>query len=295
MSYFFFSPLFLIPYEHSFYSFIPSQQCLLFEYCFYLLHILNKALSLNIAFFFLMVQAAVTFTIYDLTFSYLASDSCFTEWNSTRVGRLVGSEGKGDVAVPIDIGLGPCKESDQFLNSFSHQTYLPIWFIIDDPSTFTILHQSFSSTLADYISYLKSQNISPVSTYQFPNYTQYKYVSEEYRMLVRKLVCFVMHLHSLGKSLVKLSVDNLCILNGELKIWGLRFKRKDHISFQRDFKFVYKVTKKIFCLGGFVIGKKATEKLPDDFDDVITMMRLFKSRYIYEFYYCIVLFILFNF
>lgn len=103
----------------------------------------------------------------------------------------------------------------------------------------------------------------------------YKYVSEEYRMMIRNLIDFVLHLHSIGKSPVQLDVSNLCFLNGELRIWGLRFRENDSYSTVNDYGFLHKVTKAIFGLGGFVIGEGATENLPDDFDDLVTMMELY--------------------
>lgn len=130
--------------------------------------------------------------------------------------------------------------------------------LITDTPSFTIFHDDFSSTLVYHISFLKSKNIFPILIYQFPNHTQaksnvYKYVSEELRMLIKNLVDFVLHLHSIDKSFVQLYVCYLCFLNGEFRILGLKFRRKDNFSITKDFEFVFEVTKVIFGGSGFVI------------------------------------------
>lgn len=205
-----------------------------------------------------------------VTFTYVESDCRVTKFNKWCVGKLERLKGD-DERVCIDMGsLG---QADAFLHSFSHKSYLPVR-LITDSEPFTILHQHFSSTMVDYIGFLKSENIFPLFTYTFPNHTEtapnvYKCVSEEFRLLVRELVDFVLHLQSMDKSLVHLDVGNLCVLNGQLRVWGIRFKEKDNDSVKKDFEFLYNVTNVIFGLG-YELEKG--NKLPVDFDNVLGMM-----------------------
>lgn len=210
-----------------------------------------------------------------MTFTYVESDNRInriTKLNKCYVGNLVGLNGE-DKKVCIDIGCS--SKSDAFLISFSHKSQLPIMSITRKP--FTILYQHFSSTMVDHIAFLRSKNILPLFTYQFPNHTEtkpniYKCVSEEFRLFVKGLVDFVLHLHSIGKSLVQLSIENLCILDEQLRIWGIRFRELDDDSAKKDFEFVYNVIRAIFDLGGFVYKKEVNE-LPRDFDNLLMMMK----------------------
>lgn len=124
-------------------------------------------------------------------------------------------------------------------------------------------------------------------TYQFiDEFNSYDYVPETYRKLVRDLIYFVLHLHTLGKSLVHLDLDNLCVRDDELNLWGLRFSEMDHASEKNDFLLVYSVIDALFALG----GRTSNQKMPYDFDVLVSEIQF--TQYVDEFLlFCFVLFL----
>lgn len=168
--------------------------------------------------------------------------------------------GEHEVEQQVCVDQGEIFACDMFLKSFSHVNYLPLKLM--DSASNVLIHNVYDLTLVDYLTSLKQKKIKPIMIYNVPGTKNtYSYVPQEYRKLVKGLIKFVLDMYKKNLSLRCLSLDNLSVINNEIKIWGVRFTETTDAS--KDFGKVYEVVQEMFNIGGNTGGK-----IPPDFQDL---------------------------